>query len=436
METLTYSQLDSSVDQTYRKKHFAISTKVQNTWPHNASAVSVPSAATDAEDDKPLSTAELIASFANLVIPRAEPIIANTPLPPCPISQISTDVLVEILRHVSLVDPAAFSRMALVCKRLAYHIAHEQHIWKGICQDPKFGFAGMYYDFGCEVTGERLHTLAPRYTLFPRGAPVQIPQPLSSWSQMFQAFPRIRFTGIYISTVNYTRPGASSGYSGVSWNTPIRIVTYYRYLRFYPDGSVVSLLTTTEPTDVVPHISRENMLTARAHSHQGPSQHQHQRHRSETIPSSTTTTNPIPPVAMSTLKYALRGRWRLIHPTPASPTSDNNVNFQTDQPSPPKASPASLMKQDSISAPDPRNLVIETEGVDPKYIYTMYLSLRSSNTVRNGNSTSPQANTSKNTRLIWRSYWSYNKLTDDWAEFGLRNDRSFVFRRVRGWGMD
>lgn len=429
---LTPPQLDSSVDQTYRKKHFSTTTKIQHVKPPDGAAVSATSATTTADDDRPLPVAELIASFANLGIPPADPIIENTPPPPCPISKVSSDVLVEILRHIALMDPATFGRMALVCKRLAYHFAHEQHIWKSICQNPKFGFADMYYDFGCEITGEKLHTLAPRYTPFPRGVPVQIPRPLSSWSEVFQVFPRIRFTGIYLSTVNYTRPGAGAAHSSVSWNTPIHIVTYYRYLRFYPDGSVVSLLSTTEPTEVVPHISRENMLAARAHSH--PSQDHHNRHRSETVVPPTTSSNPVPPVAMAALKYALRGRWRLTPPAPVSPTSDNPA-VQTQRASGP---PASLKKQDPSAAPDadPRDLVIETEGVDPKYVYAMHLSLRSSNPARHTNSTAVPPNTSKNTRLVWRGYWSYNKLTDDWAEFQLRNDRAFVFRRVRGWGLD
>jgi len=227
--------------------------------------------------------------------------------------------------------------------------------------------------------------------------------------------------------VNYTRPGAASVYSSVSWNTPIHIVTYYRYLRFYPDGSVVSLLTTTEPTDVVPHISKENMNTARASSHQNQN---HSYHKSDTTPAPTNTPNPIPPVAMSTLKHALRGRWHLTPPSPISKPTDNS-SLQTER----DEAPPSL-KQDPNSAPDPRDLVIETEGVDPKYIYRLYLSLRSSNPSRHANSTVTTLNSAETTRLIWKRFWNYNKLTDDWGEFGLRNYRAYVFRRVRGWGLD
>lgn len=37
----------------------------------------------------------------------------------------------------------------------------------------------------------------------------------------------------------------------------MHIVTYYRYLRFFRDGTAISLLTTHEPSDVVAHLTRD-----------------------------------------------------------------------------------------------------------------------------------------------------------------------------------
>ena len=66
----------------------------------------------------------------------------------------------------------------------------------------------------------------------------------------------------------------------------------------------------------------------------------------------------------------------------------------------------------------------------------MHLSLRSSSGgSRSANSNAPALNPAKNTKLAWKGYWSYNKITDDWAEFTLRNDRAYAFRHVRGWDM-
>ncbi|KAJ5964046.1 uncharacterized protein N7479_003922 [Penicillium vulpinum] len=410
-------RLDSAVDKSYRNKHYA------HVWKKsNLPAPTAPIDVIQQSAEVPiLPTPELIASFAHLPISQLDPIVENTPPPPCPIATVPSEVLVEILRHVAMDDPSAFGRMALVCKRMAYHFAHEQHIWRRICQGREFGFQGMHYDFSCDLHGEPIYTLAPRYTPFPMGAPVEIPPPLSSWSQVFQTLPRIRFTGIYISTVNYTRPGAASAYSNLSWNSPIHIVTYYRYLRFYPDGSVISLLTSTEPVDVVPHISKENVMAARVPAHR-----KHQRHLSDAGNTLSGATDSLPPVAMNTLKHGLRGRWHLASPVDTSETSET---------------PASAWKPDLMSdqkslLSDERDLIIETEGVDPKYVYTMHLSLRSSTVPKSVQLGPAPPNPSKNTKLAWKGFWSYNRLTDDWGEFGLRNDRAFVFRRVRGWGLD
>ncbi|KUL88793.1 hypothetical protein ZTR_03502 [Talaromyces verruculosus] len=411
-------RLDAAIDQKYRKKHFsAKSAPVQP----SATSTSEPLKSTKekAEDVETMPTPELILSFANLPIPQAEPFTEGDPAPPCPIAKIPHEILTEILEHVAYMDPASFGRMSLVCKRFAYHFAHEQQIWKRLCQGREFGFGSMHYSFNCDVLGDTYHSFTPRYTPFPTGTAVSIPEPLTSWSQVFQTFPRIRFTGIYISTVNYTRPGGASSYANTAWTGPIHIVTYYRYLRFYPDGTVISLLTTTEPIDVVPHISKENVAAAILIRHPG---------KRKTDPASqeaAASGAPVPTVAMQALKYALRGRWHLTRPTSEEP-HNSEIGDRLHSP---------LSTKNEGMGTDSRDLVIETEGVDPKYTYVLHLGLRSSNPARAVGATKAPPNVSKNTKLVWKGFWSYNKLTDDWGEFGLRNDRSFAFRRVRGWGL-
>ncbi|KAF3401081.1 F-box protein pof7 [Talaromyces pinophilus] len=411
-------RLDAAIDQKYRKKHF--SAKSAPAQP-SATSTSEPLKSTKekTEDVETLPTPELILSFANLPIPQAEPFIEGDPAPPCPIAKIPHEILTEILEHVAYMDPASFGRMSLVCKRFAYHFAHEQQIWKRLCQGREFGFGSMHYSFNCDVLGDIYHSFTPRYTPFPIGTAVSTPEPLTSWSQVFQTFPRIRFTGIYISTVNYTRPGGASSYANTAWTDPIHIVTYYRYLRFYPDGTVISLLTTTEPVDVVPHISKENVAAAILFRHPG------KRKTDPALQEAAASGAPVPTVAMQALKYALRGRWHLTRPTSEEP-HNSEIGDRLHSP---------LSTKNEGMGTDPRDLVIETEGVDPKYTYVLHLGLRSSNPARAVGATKAPPNVSKNTKLVWKGFWSYNKLTDDWGEFGLRNDRSFAFRRVRGWGL-
>ncbi|KTB23808.1 F-box protein HRT3 [Nakaseomyces glabratus] len=77
--------------------------------------------------------------------------------------------------------------------------------------------------------------------------------------QMICNRPFIKYHGIYISVVNVIRYGANDEGS-LSLMNPIHILTYYRYFRFYPDGSCLRLLTTDEPSFVVKHFSKETPI--------------------------------------------------------------------------------------------------------------------------------------------------------------------------------
>lgn len=196
-----------------------------------------------------------------------------------------------------------------------------------------------------------------------------IPLPLKP-----QSDPSKILTLIRSSTVNYQRPGASS-LNSLSWNSPIHIVTYYRFIRFLRDGTCISLLTTSEPADVVPYLHME---------------HVHKNHGN--LPS-------------APMKDALLGRWRLSGPTI------------------PSLHPSTEDGEGSAGPEKEGTLYVETAGVTPKYLYKMILSV--------GNA----GRAAKNNKLSWQSYWSYNKLTDDWGEFGLKNDRPFYWSRVKSWGL-
>ncbi|KAL8946037.1 MAG: hypothetical protein Q9222_007510 [Ikaeria aurantiellina] len=198
---------------------------------------------------------------------------------------------------------------------------------------------------------------------------------------MLRTRPRLRFNGCYISTVNYHRPGAASTATHITYTSPVHIVTYYRYLRFFRDGSCISLLTTAEPMDVVHHLTKENM-----HSH----------HKSDSM------------LPSAVMKYALRGRWKL---------SGNPYHIAA-------AAGEAAEGNDTTEAAE-GDVHIETEGVDPKYMYKMQLALRSAG----------HAGGTRNNKFVWKGFWYYNRLSDDWAAFTLRNDRAFFWSRVRSYGL-
>ncbi|KAI4955770.1 hypothetical protein J4E91_001631 [Alternaria rosae] len=399
-------KLDSGVQETYKAKHFPPSyfkklkaaqaanasapsaapssavPKIQDPNPSNASAT-VPNTAHHSLHGLSPSYQNLISEFASTSILGELPPTEFSPAPPSPISNIPEEIIVEILEQLAVQDIASFARLAQVCKRLAYLITTEDRVWKRLALGPEYGFASMHYTWSCEVGGKPLsddHTggitlgtadlsLSDNEETEPESEPLSpalltqllVPTPYPTYRTLFRQRPRIRFNGCYISTVNYTRPGQAQPTTS-SWNSPIHIVTYFRYLRFLRDGTCISLLTTTEPADVVPYLYTE---------------HIHKNHHN--LPS-------------APMKDAVLGRWRMSGPEPGSGEQEGTVH-------------------------------IEKPGATPKYMYKMALAF--------GNA----GRGAKNNKLVWQGYWSYNRLTDDWAEFGLKNDRAFYFSRVKSYGM-
>ncbi|TVY68901.1 F-box protein HRT3 [Lachnellula suecica] len=380
-------RMDHRVDQKYKNKHFPPSyfkSKPTNPNPSNA-AVTVPNTAHHSLDGPPQLIKQLIAGFSGLSIEPVPPPVEGAPAPPCPLAELPDEILIHILKDVAILDDASFTRLGQVCKRMAYLVLTEEQIWKRICVGSEVGFATMHYEWQQEVLGGPLledHILEPQDDSEDEEG--LAPNPLgkeevteslltsaysSSWQQMFRLRPRIRFNGCYISTVNYFRPGQGSQ-SSVTWHNPVHIVTYYRYLRFFRDGTVISLLTTEEPTDVVHHLTKDLLET----------------HRGGNVAY-------LPSIVM---QHALRGRWRL------SSSAD---------------SPDADLKDAE------GDVFVETEGVKyPKYLYRMKFSLRSA------------GRAARNNKLAWAGFWSYNTLTDDTAEFTLKNDKAFFFSRVKSYG--
>ncbi|RDW73271.1 F-box protein pof7 [Coleophoma cylindrospora] len=383
-------RMDHRVDQKYKTKHFPPSSfpaKPANPNPSDA-PVTVPNTAHHSLDGPPQTIKELIAGFAGLSIETAPPAIEGTEASPCFLAELPDEILIQICTETAIQDVAAFVKLSLVCKRLAYLVATEEQVWRRVCLGSEIGFRAMHYDWQREILGGPIEEDDPvleddlgecATSLTEESLPLgkdQVTMALyqniyaSSWRQMFRLRPRIRFNGCYISTVNYIRPGQGSQ-SQVTWHNPVLIVTYYRYLRFFRDGTVISLLTTTEPSDVVHHLTKELADT----------------HRNGGAPH-------LPSIVM---QNALRGRWRL--------------STMGDSPE------ASLKDAEG-------DVVIETEGATgARYIYRMELSLRSS------------GKGAKNNKLVWRGFWSHNVLTDDVAPFTLRNDKAFFWSRVKSYGM-
>ncbi|KEF63470.1 uncharacterized protein A1O9_01448 [Exophiala aquamarina CBS 119918] len=448
-------RLDAKVDQTYKNKHFPARSKPTDPNPSNASAT-VPSTShhSSEEPTAPLTMSQLIETFADAEILGVPPLIDGDAPPHCGIKDLPTEVLLELLQVVGIRDPAMLMRLSRVCKRMAYHVYKDNAIWKRVALGAEFGLAGQRYNFVTDLQGREAvyRVLEEDHRGQEDGDPssslvtdVYFPKE-AIWQDIFHTYPRIRYTGVYISTVNYTRAGTSSATAN-TWSNPIHIITYYRYLRFFRDGTCISLLTTNEPIEVVHHLTKENLAFVRSGGKKdAPSSHplnftssapallRESGHPS--TPASQSVNNSVapPPSAQQIMKHALRGRWRLCHPsldTPVVETTDtaaatnNNINVDINQ-----ATTTTATNQTSSPTPpiSPGDLHIETEGAGPRYMYTMHLSLKSAGSARSKHMT-------KNNKLQWKGFWSFNVLTSDWAEFQLKNDKPFFFSRVRGYGL-
>jgi F-box protein 9 len=332
--------MDDAVDIKYRRKHFPpsyLAPKLHSPNPSNTSQT-VPSTCHRSQVGPPQNIKDLLAGFQDIRIEPAQPEIEGMAAPSCPISTLPHEILVHILMDTAIFDVAAFVRLAQVCKLFAYMVTAEEQIWKRVCLSSEFGFGAMHYQWQREISGSPLgeehydrilDSSAAKGDMPVLGLDTEVSSFVllhnvysSSWQKMFRLRPRIRFNGCYISTVNYIRPGQASP-SQITWNSPVHIVTYYRYLRFYRDGTVISLLTTSEPVDVV-HFLTKSL------------QESHKDGSGAHLPS-------------AFMQNACRGRWRL------SSASDY---------------PEGELKDAE------GDLYVETEGVG-KYIYRMELSLRS-----------------------------------------------------------
>lgn len=69
----------------------------------------------------------------------------------------------------------------------------------------------------------------------------------SDWRTAFVNQPRVRLNGCYIAACHYARPGLSED----AWVRVIHVVEFYRSIRFLPDGTALSLLTTDSPSETV-----------------------------------------------------------------------------------------------------------------------------------------------------------------------------------------
>jgi len=70
-----------------------------------------------------------------------------------------------------------------------------------------------------------------------------------TWRHMFVERPHVWYNGVYISKITYVRHGETAYQD--QFYRPWHLVVYYRYLKFFADGTMFMLTTPDEPSTVV-----------------------------------------------------------------------------------------------------------------------------------------------------------------------------------------
>ncbi|KAG2128581.1 hypothetical protein DEU56DRAFT_819076 [Suillus clintonianus] len=141
-----------------------------------------------------------------------------------PINLVPDELLLQIIRTL---DYASIERFAAVSRK-ARVLSLDTAIWRD--------FVHLAYKPPQIADDESITNIVESYN--------------SDYRKVYIEHPRLRLDGVYIAVCHYMRMGSSEN----AWVNVTHLITYHRYLRFFPNGQVLSLLTNEEwqPQTVIP----------------------------------------------------------------------------------------------------------------------------------------------------------------------------------------
>lgn len=180
---------------------------------------------------------------------------------PCYLLEAPSEIIIDILELLAVENTLDFVHFSASCKRI-YHLARTERIWQqlSMLSFPDQVMSEEYRQWllsGGQETGGENDT--EEQELNRQLAMVSLSDPeqhicdtlyASSWHYMYLTRPRLRYDGVYIAKCSYIRPGGTSNMTE-AWNTPMILVEYYRYIRFFPTGKCFVMQKTTHPEEVV-----------------------------------------------------------------------------------------------------------------------------------------------------------------------------------------
>jgi hypothetical protein len=209
--------MDPEIDRHYKQKYFPVGGSGNVTSSVQEDILSGYSTTEYQHAEGPRSVDPIIDSLLSLTILQIE---AEDPSQPCYLSLLPDELLLQILLHLFLSSLSSILLTSLICKKFLSLTQREKILYKSLC---KHYFAPFI----------------PPQIILSRGQTLYA----NDFRRMLIERPRLHFSGVYIATCHYLR----SGTSDLSWNTPIHMVTYFRYVRFFLSGECVCVLSTAEP---------------------------------------------------------------------------------------------------------------------------------------------------------------------------------------------
>lgn len=179
------------------------------------------------------------------------------PKPVSPLLYLPNDIWMNIFEILMIVSPESWFSFSITCKRNAFLGLGSKNLWRKLCYliyPHQAYYENKLYLQSTQTPGESSSSASLPVPL----DQLQIlPQYNDSWKFMLHNRPFIKFLGCYISVINYYSEGGKAEFS-MSWSNPVKTITYYRYLRFYPDGTCVKVLSILEPNKVIPRLLKYN----------------------------------------------------------------------------------------------------------------------------------------------------------------------------------
>lgn len=183
------------------------------------------------------------------------PISAGEPPDEASIALLPEEILQQILLHAIVSDGAVcFTALSMTCQKF-FVLLHDEKIWQTLCVTT---YRDQVYSEGTPFSADSEDANYVQELVREVNARYE-----DSWKKMFIEKPRIRMNGVYIATCHYTRPGVRE--ESLDWTNPVLLVTYFRYLRFFATGECLSLLTTSEPREIVHQLTKNTKLKGVQH---------------------------------------------------------------------------------------------------------------------------------------------------------------------------